>query len=494
MKRISTWIIWIVCLGLAWSIFSPSKHSVHLPSQTNRYLIGAYYYLWYPKNFTKYGYLRKMLDPPQTPLLGVYDSSKIEVAEQHIAWCSQYGIDFLALNWWPTRPEQNRCIEDSFLKAKNIKDIRFCIFYEAWNLNWDPKTATTVFTDQTIEKLIRDFSDMADSYFYHPSYLRIQGRPVVILYLTRTFTGRYHQAIARLRSEINKKGWNLFLIGDEVFWDAISERIFRPPCLSVKPQSNRVRLFDAVTAYNMYEHGKKEYAGYGSQTRFLKDVAEKYREYFSLFRNKVGFVPNVIPGYNDRGVRRVSDHFVIPRQYDLGGKEASFLLENIVQTVLPYVDPRLNMVLITSWNEWNEDTAIEPLLLSGTTSKDQSPSGTLFTQGFSYSGHGTVYLEMVRDQFVAVYGRVMDIHGQPVPGISVVAFKNRRIMARDRSDSNGYYRLSRLHLHEGNYRVCPERYPKKDKQVVIVPEKAVCQDFTLDYQSILLRDASLVSG
>ena len=35
----------------------------------DRYLVGAYYYYWYPNNFRQ-GYLRGKLKPPQVPVLG----------------------------------------------------------------------------------------------------------------------------------------------------------------------------------------------------------------------------------------------------------------------------------------------------------------------------------------------------------------------------------------------------------------------------------------
>ena len=62
----------------------------------------------------------------------------------------------------------------------------------------------------------------------------------------------------------------------------------------------------------------------------------------------------------------------------------------------PLADPKLHAILITSWNEWNEDTVIEPLSPSAPTADDVS-GRQLFTQGYTYEGFGSAYLDVVRD-------------------------------------------------------------------------------------------------
>jgi hypothetical protein len=54
------------------------------------------------------------------------------------------------------------------------------------------------------------------------------------------------------------------------------------------------------------------------------------------------------------------------------------------------------MMLLTSWNEWGEDTAVEPLATAPATAVDVSDSGRVYTQGFAYSGYGMSYLDVLR--------------------------------------------------------------------------------------------------
>jgi hypothetical protein len=56
-----------------------------------------------------------------------------------------------------------------------------------------------------------------------------------------------------------------------------------------------------------------------------------------------------------------------------------------------------NLFVITSWNEWHEDTQIEPVTVAPPTSKDNSSSGQDYTLGLEYEGYGLKYLDILRE-------------------------------------------------------------------------------------------------
>jgi len=461
-----------VLLGLAyytaqrWISAPPATLPVIQP---DRYLVGAHYYIWYPDNFRQ-GYLREHLRPKQTFPGGEYRSTDTKVIARHIAWCSEYGIDFLSIGWWSSEPGRTESFLDSLVKTPNIADIKFCIFYETQALGFDSKIGTIRFDEAKTARMIADFQRIATRCFSHPSYLRIRGRPVVYLYLTRTFSGAFAQAIARLRSAMQTRGYDLFLIGDEVFWKV--SPVVRPgeipfPLVET-PQPTRFHLFDAISSYNMYENGTASQNGYAARSTYVSDVAAKYSEYISALNGTVHFVPQIIPGYNDRGVRLNENHYAIPREWSEGAGEASLFAKLFDLTAFRFVDPRLNMILITSWNEWNEDTAIEPLDPSGPTRIDNSPSGNLYTQGYAYSGHGLRYLETLRNKVLALCGTVRRGSGA-VPGAVVRAFKGERLIAETRADSSGRYRFSRLELPADEYTIRAAEKPDAACTVTVRP-------------------------
>ena len=66
----------------------------------------------------------------------------------------------------------------------------------------------------------------------------------------------------------------------------------------------------------------------------------------------VGFVPNILPGFDDTAVRPEAQHPIIPRNRQLFTTQ--------LQNALPLAHNPPHMLMITSWNEWHEYTSIEP--------------------------------------------------------------------------------------------------------------------------------------
>jgi hypothetical protein len=363
------------------------------PGSGSRLLVGAHYYLWFPARFQGGSYLRARLEPPQRPMLGEYSSLSVATAERHISWAEEFGIDFFTLDWWPSDPNRNTAIEGVFLAARNASRIRFCIFYELGALGYDPDSGVTHFDAATTDRFAADMREIAARYFGHPFYLRVSGRPVLVLYISRTATGRFGEAIERFRSDARAQGFDPFVIGDEIYWTVARED---GGGQVADPQLGRIGLFDAITAYNLYDPTRPELSGYGAASRLVSDAHALFEFYKAVGRKPI--VPVAMPGYNDRAFRPGSGHGVVPREWEAGAGEGSFFSRWLDHVTLPFVDERLPMLLVTSWNEWSEDTAIEPVSPSTATALDRSGSRSEYTQGYAYAGYGTRYLEILREK------------------------------------------------------------------------------------------------
>ena len=372
-------------------------------------LVGAYYYLWNPENFAG-GTLRAHLVPPQLPAGSLVNSQSPRTASRDITNARKAGINFFAIDWWPDDPgysgEDYQKADDamqSFLKAPNISQMRFAMFYETWNLGFDPGSESTPVTFQMELHFDADMISFAKDYFHNRSYLRIDGRPVVFLYLTRTLTGDVAGMIQGARTVLGRLGFNPYFIGDEVYWRVTPENPGpASPILTTTPQVNRIEQFNAITSYILYDGDPdlllgppQDFIGYPGTTNIVADERHLLSEYSAATDGRVPVIPDIASSFNDRGFRLPTNHPAQPRQW-LPGEGPASTLDHLFRCVaIPEVSPTLPMVMVTSWDDWNEDTGIEPI--GGTpTDVDDSPSGKAYTQGYTYGGEGRTALKVLR--------------------------------------------------------------------------------------------------
>jgi glycoprotein endo-alpha-1,2-mannosidase len=417
------------------------------PSTTSP-LLGAYYSDWFPGNSSE-GTLRQHLVPSQGSDPTLVNSAEPSVASRAIAQASKAGISFFALDYWPSRPAQNKNIR-AFVRANDLRDVHFCLLYETWDLGYDAAHEATPVTLPLERKFDRQLLQFARTYFTNPQYLRIQGRPVLVLYLTRTLTGDVGGMITQARRRLRQHGYDPYLIGDEVFWRVTRES---PPAtgsdLTTSPQVARMEEFDAVTSYSLYGGGSDsalvpshDFVGYPGTTSIVRDEVSLYRRYSTATVGRVPVIPDVSPGVNTRGVRLSVNEPAEPRQWRAGESAGSTLTQLLRTVARPVLDPRLPMVFVTSWNEWNEDTGIQPV--GGTpTSRDDSPTGTAYTQGYTYGGEGSVDLSAIRNFEAVAWGRVTGVKGGPAAGLQVTASHNGRIVSRALTNAAGWYVMPR---------------------------------------------------
>ncbi len=411
------------CLGVVLSlalVSAAAGQAASKPVQASAVqpLVGAYYYLWNPANIAS-GSLRAHLVPPQVPGNSLVNSQSPQTAARDITNARKAGINFFAVDWWPYDAgysgadyRQSDAAMKDFLAAPNIGQMRFAMFYETWNLGFDPGDESTPVTFQMELHFDSDMISFAEHYFHNRSYLRIDGRPVVFLYLTRTLTGDVAGMIQGARTVLEAHGFNPYFIGDEVYWRVTPESPSATgQLLTTTPQVARIEQFDAVTSYILY-YGDPDwllgptadFTGYPGTTDIVADERHLLSEYRDATHGTVPVIPDISSSFNDRGFRLPTNHPAQPRQWMAGEGPASTLDHLFRCVALREVDPNLPMVMLTSWNDWNEDTGIEPI--GGTpTHADDSPSGDAYTQGYTYGGEGRSALQALRADVTLLHRR-----------------------------------------------------------------------------------------
>ena len=145
-------------------------------------------------------------------------------------------MDAFSLEWTTPREiggslETN--IDDAFLKAPNLNKIRWCIFYDfilrlgqtpdlksvdySHGLNFDDPKVYNTFVD--------DMLHFAKKYYSQPQYLKIDGRPVIYLWSTWSWKGKYAEAIAEARQKVKAEGYDVFLVADSVWANQFDKKL-----------------------------------------------------------------------------------------------------------------------------------------------------------------------------------------------------------------------------------------------------------------------------
>ena len=352
-------------------------------------MVGAYYYPWYQKGDPEWGWakwnnaMRLHLEHPQFPMVGKYDSRDPEVIGAHIEQSLRGGIDFWSVSWWGPGSKTDRIFKNAGLAHPDSGKIKYAMLYESTG-------RFGKFASPNYDKWIGDLEYLKNTYFEDERYLRIDGRPVLFVYLSREyFRNRGHEALKEMREQFPE----IYLVGDDVFFGADENGVTDDTY-----KAEWAKNFDAITAYDVYGQSVGPLGGTQKAIDFIAgNYAIAKKEANSV---GVAFMPAIAPGYNDTAVREGHPgraRYFTDRE---NSKEGDVFRAMINEVAKPNLDASCgNILMVTSFNEWYEDSQIEP---TGGTAKpstsDGSESGTYYTGGQEYVDYGYLYLDILKEE------------------------------------------------------------------------------------------------
>mmetsp|Transcript_19502 Transcript_19502/g.55088 ORF Transcript_19502/g.55088 Transcript_19502/m.55088 type:complete len:439 (-) Transcript_19502:313-1629(-) len=341
-------------------------------------LVGAYYYPWHLDDFHRgQGYLREQLQPPQQPTLGEYDDSDPRTIAQHLAWSRQANIGLWVTSWWGEGKREDTTIREAILTHPHLADHKVALFYETVNRVKESENYST-------QRVRPDLEFMCREYFNHPNYLKIDGKPVLFVYLTRKL--EMENALSRVVEEMRQTmqeecDKELYIVGDHTFR--------HPP--SADEEYSPFYLMDAVTTYDVYGGMKMRDEIHAGQEAVDTYYTRQLQWKSQALAHNCSYMPAATPGYNDLGVRPEANHSPLSRRLTAEDEEGS-LFRAALSKATKLVDPGAQSILmINSFNEWHEDTQIEP------TSGEITDSPSNLTRQLEYEGYGETYLDILRD-------------------------------------------------------------------------------------------------
>jgi len=276
-----------------------------------------------------------------SPHIGQYSSNDSDIAALHIDSARRNGINLFYLDFGWIRPDDpmDLAAQRGLLQAYNIDQINICIFYF-------PDAVVGSSWSQGQKRLFSDFDYLAQHYFTHSSYLRHNGKPVVIINNLPLYQSEYgvdgtNALFQNLTDHVSKNyGEQLYLIAG-IWPDSEPQFLVDSP-------------FEAITIWGNL------WASLGNdpdRTYSYSEYSNRYRQIWEYWHSiaiaeGVDFVPLIMPGFNNLAyVSSGQDHYTIQR--DL----------NEFKSLCTYADslvtPNFNTVLLFTWNDFNEATSIE---------------------------------------------------------------------------------------------------------------------------------------
>ncbi len=384
-RRVSLGLL--MALGIAAGDGSRSAPSPPVPV-LNDLQVGAFYYPWYRRRLWPSAHYRAV------PALGLYSSLDPAVVQRQIAEAYAHGVRVWAIAFyygpWGYNLDEIRLVVSQLTSLAPLYPLRFALFYDPaislyWQCDVHVPQEGTLFNHPDARKracIHRSFRDAIQTVrnqpglLTHPQYLRIRGRPALLIYLTRTWRGRpgepgcpppgddcsYQGAVRAVRYQTGRSyGGPLYIIGDEVCGTQADAFV-----------DDRIAELDAVTAF-----GTACAPALGeSQVVTVADrsaaVQQAWRDHVTRIPNRytgepVAFMPAVFAQYDEGHLpKRAKSKPVAPGVYssvnffdDAGGPGFAYALRRILPLATE-VEPGRGFVWLTTWNEWYETSAVEP--------------------------------------------------------------------------------------------------------------------------------------
>ncbi len=240
----------------------------------------------------------------ETPLLGNYSSSNATVIYTHLEWAKDANITGFISSWWGQGDGTDANFATLLATAATYPECRInlTVYYETYGRP---------------EQQIKDeFHYLIETYGAHPCFLHIDGIPVIFVYGAGTVQ---IQTWTRVFQYLESEGLHAYFIADTsdpaYFWIFSGSHMYNP----------LLPLLQSLDLAAIYRSGVH--------------LANQYQ---------ILHCATVLPGYDDRKIH--SPGMYLPRN-------AGTTYEATWQAA---ITSGTDWVLITTFNEWWEGTAIEP--------------------------------------------------------------------------------------------------------------------------------------
>jgi lipopolysaccharide biosynthesis protein len=326
--------------------------------------------LWWGKGFTEWVNVAKAQPlfighyQPHLPAdLGFYDLRLAETRQAQANLAGQYGISGFCYYhyWFNNKRLLGRVLDEVLVSGK--PDFPFCLCWanEDWTRTWDGRSSDILIEQQYSLEDDRQHIDWLVRVFQDPRYIRIEGRPLFLVYRAGMLPDALRTTTVWREQARNQGIGELYLCRVESFAEEHSDPVqlgfdaaveFQPDWSNLGPALRSTIVWKVLQKFGLTNQAyrKNGIYQYGSiRERMAKRQQPTYKR-----------LPCVTPAW-DNSPRRKTNAIILhdstPKKYQ------DWLMAAIIQaTSLPENE---RIVFINAWNEWAEGNHLEPDLKYG---------------------------------------------------------------------------------------------------------------------------------
>ena len=350
---------------------------------------------WWGKGFTEWTNVSKAIPQflghyqPRLPgELGFYDLRLPEIQEQQVQLAKNYGIyGFCFYYYWFGGKRLLHKPLDQFVDNQNI-NFPFCICWanENWTRRWDGKEDDVLIQQKHSLENDKNFIHDALPYLLDNRYIRINGRPLIIVYRTSLLKNPLETAKAWRRVCLDHGAGNPYLVAAQTFGFYDPRPIGFDAAVEFPPHNIPYKnIVDQVTLVN------KNYTGavYSYIEMVQKNIEPLKNLPYRVFRT-------ACPSWDNEPRKPGNGNSFIystPRLYSHWMKQLSFA------EIMKQPEGE-QYVFINSWNEWGEGANLEPDRRFGYAYLQATSDALLDANSLQFSRkHGTVGISEVTKNY-----------------------------------------------------------------------------------------------
>lgn len=299
---------------------------------------------------------------PRKPRWGYVNEADPYVMEMQIEAASSHGVNVFIYDWYwfDNRPFLENCLNDGFLKARNNDKMKFYLMWanHTASTQWDTRTADRVIPiwdgavdRKTFETIV---NRTIEKYFSHPSYYKIDGKPVYMLFNIPNFVRglggveEAKKALEYFREQTVKAGFPGLEL--QVMYNGKEAARKVEGDITVLDVINS-GCFDSATWYQFFD--------FVQMNRAYPEILEEIKGIYGRMKDdlKIPFYPHVSVGW-DSNPRYNNFHNDVCFDNTPANVQKAF--EFAKEWIDTHPNLKAPLISVNSWNEWTEGSYLEP--------------------------------------------------------------------------------------------------------------------------------------